>query len=279
VEGIQMRRILVLAIASLMVAACSGSGGGSAAPAASASAPAPVAPPSASASTAVNPAIPGPTPIPGCLPGCVRPDLTRPGDLPTGDYTTQHFFGEQFTVTVPAGWTSMEDSTGEFGLGPKGSTDERRVLFWLDIYPVHDDGVATPVAGFDGTAKALVDWVEADPNVKVIKKSTSHFGDLEATTLELGRSPKAVNVDKGCPPEIQPCVGLFGFPQWSPDFYGVAGPFHVKLYAADAMWGGEKHAIYAVVDAATDDDYADFAPLAVPMVEGARLPLGVEAAE
>jgi hypothetical protein len=96
--------------------------------------------------------------------------------------------------------------------------------------------------------------------------------------LELGRSPKAKDVDPGCPVEFQPCVGLYSFPQWAPDFYGVAGPFHVKLYAADAMWGGQKHAIYAVVDAATDDIYADLAPIATKMIEEARLPLGVEGA-
>jgi hypothetical protein len=42
------------------------------------------------------------------------------------------------------------------------------------------------------------------------------------------------------------------------------------------VWGGEKHAIYAVIDAATDDLYADLAKTAAPMIEGPRLPAGVE---
>jgi hypothetical protein len=205
----------------------------------------------------------------------VTPDLTRPGDLPPGDYTTQHFFGEQLTVTVPDGWTSFEDSTGEFGLKPKGP-DDRKVLFWIDVYPVHDDGRATPIKGFDGTAKSLIGWVEADPNVKVLKTSVGHIGDVEATSLDIGRSPTAKNVDPGCPVEIQPCVGLFSFPQWSPDFYGAAGPFHVRLLAADVTWGGKDHAIYAVIDAPDDDVFADIEPDATKMIEGARLPLGVE---
>ena len=273
-----MRRIVGLAVASLLVGACSSSAGGSAATAP----PAPSASTAAVTSTAPSLAAasdkPSPTPIPGCLPGCVNPDLTRPGNLEAGDYTTQNWFGHEFTISVPAGWTSFEDSTGEFGLQPIGNPDIQKLLFWLDVYPIHDDGSATPIAGFDGTAKSLVAWTEANPNVKVIKKSTGHIGGVDATTLELGRSPKAKNVDPGCPVEIQPCVGLYSFPQWAPDFYGVAGPFHVKLYAADAMWGGQKHAIYAVVDAASDDIYADLAPIATKMIEEARLPLGVEGA-
>jgi hypothetical protein len=51
---------------------------------------------------------------------------------------------------------------------------------------------------------------------------------------------------------------------------------HIKLYAADVVWRGEKHAIYAVIDAATDDLYADLAKTAAPMIEGPRLPAGVE---
>lgn len=267
-----MRRIIVLAAAGLLAAACSSSGGGSASPGASASS-APVASTSASASTAAASTKPSPTPIPGCLPGCVTPDLTRPGDLPTGDYTTQHFFGEQLTVTVPAGWMSFEDSTGEFGLRPSAREDAK-VLFWLDVYPIVD-GPMTPVEGYDGTAKSLIEWIEANPNVEVIEKAEGHIGDLEATTLEFGRSPKAVNVDEGCPTEIRPCVDLLRFPQWGDEFYGVGGPFHVRVIAADVRWGGMDHALYAVIDADDADAFAALAPAAAEMIEGARLPLGV----
>ncbi|HET8784062.1 MAG TPA: hypothetical protein VFM38_00385 [Candidatus Limnocylindrales bacterium] len=273
-----MRKIVGLAVASLLVAACGGSSGGAApaaSPTASTAAIASTGPSLAAASAKPSVAAPSPTPIPGCLPGCVTPDLDRPGDLDAGDYTTRHWFGEQFTITVPAGWTSFEDSTGEFGLQPKGP-DDRKLLFWLDVYPVHDDGMATPIEGFDGTGKSLIAWVEANPNVKVIEKATGRMGDLEATTLELGRSPKAKNYDPGCPVEGRPCVGLFSFPQWGQGFYSVGGPFHIKVYAADVTWGGENHAIYAVIDANDDSIYAAIAPAATSMIEGARLPLGVE---
>ena len=260
-----MRRLVVLAMACALLAACSSSGGGSAS--ASAVAAASVAP-SAAASGAA-------TPIPGCLPECVSPNLTRPGDLPAGDYTTEHFFGGQLTVTVPAGWTSFEDSTGEFGLRPQ-ETEDRAILFWIDVYPIVDGtGTAQPVEGFDGTAKAMVDWIEANPNIAVIEKGAGSLGGLEATTLEFGPSPKAVNVDEECPAEFQPCVGLLSFPQWDGGFYSEGGPFHVQMIAVDATWGGETHGLYAMMSAANDAVFAELDPVATEMIEGARLPEGV----
>ena len=270
-----MRRIVGLAVASLLVAACSGSGGNAGAASASAEAAASTAPSASMAPTSASPAAAASaTPIPGCLPGCVTPNLTRPGDLDAGDYTTRYFFGGQLTVTVPAGWTSFEDSTGEFGLRPSAS-EAAKVLFWLDVYPIVD-GTFKKAEDFDGTAAAMVAWIEHDPNVKVIKKSAGKVGDLAATVLEFGRSPKAKNVDEGCPAEIRPCVNLLSFPQWEPEVYGVAGPFHVRMLAADATWGGQSHGVYAVIDADDDQAFAGIEPAAAAMIDGARLPSGVE---
>ena len=268
-----MRGFVALILVSVLMAACSSSGGGSAAPSAAASASStPVASTSPSASIAAATTKPSPTAIPGCLPGCGIPNLTRPGDLEAGDYTTKYFFGGQLTVTAPAGWTSFEDSTGEFGLQPNGPNDGR-VMFWLDVYPIVD-GPMTPVEGFDGTAKSMIDWIEANPNITVIEKVAASIGGLEATALEFGRSPKAVNVDEGCPVEIRPCVSLVSFPQWEGQ-YGVAGPFHVRIIAADASWGGKSHGVYAVIDTDNDEVFARIAPAATEMIEGARLPVGV----
>ena len=271
-----MRRIVGLAVASLLVAACSGSGGGSASASSGPSAPAsPSESPSATVSVSPSAAaVRSPAAIPGCLPACVTPNLTRPGDLDAGDYTTRYFFGGQLTVTVPAGWTSFEDSTGEFGLRPSAS-EAAKVLFWLDVYPIVD-GTFKKAEDFDGTAAAMVAWIEHDPNVKVIKKSAGKVGDLDATVLEFGRSPKAKNVDEGCPAEIRPCVNLLSFPQWEPEVYGVAGPFHVRMLAADATWGGQSHGVYAVIDADDDHAFAGIEPAAAAMIEGARLPAGVD---
>ncbi len=264
-----MRRLVVLAVMCALSAACSSSGGGAAS--ASAVAAASVAPTAASASAAASGVG---TPIPGCLPACVEPNLIRPGDLPAGDYTTKHFFGGQLTVTVPDGWTSFEDSTGEFALRPQG-TEDRALLFWIDVYPIVD-GTFQPVEGFDGTAKAMVDWIAANPNIAVIEKGIGRFGGLEATTLEFGPSPNAVNVDEECPAEFRPCVGLLSFPQWEGGFYSEGGPFHVRMVAVDATWGGESHGLYAMISAPDDAVFAELAPVATEMIEGARLPEGVK---
>jgi hypothetical protein len=234
--------------------------------------PAPTSIASPSMAAELTPAV---TPIPGCLPGCERAGLTRPGVLPAGDYTTRFFFGGHLTVTVPDGWMSEEDSTGEFKLLPVRSED-RRLVFWIDIYPIVDPGTR-PLEGFDGTASWLMDWVAANPNLKVINDGTAPIGGLEARSLELRRSAKAKNVDPDCPAQLSPCVGLFGFPQWD-GYYGVGGPFHIRIIALDATWGGKPHAVYAVIDADTDDAYSGIASTSMELIEGARLPEGVRPA-
>jgi hypothetical protein len=111
--------------------------------------------------------------------------------------------------------------------------------------------------------------------VDVIETGSGKLGDLEATTLEIGRSPNAVNVDPDCPADMKPCVGLFSFPQWDGEFYSQGGPFHLRLVAVDAVWGGETHGLYAMIEAADDKVFGDFAPGAATLIEGARLPRGV----
>ena len=212
------------------------------------------------------------TPIPGCLPACVDGALIRPGDLPAGEYTTRHFFGGQFTVTVGKGWSSFEDSTGEFGLAPAG-VEGVAVLFWLDAYPVIDP-TSKPVPGIDRSVEGTFCWLEANPNLDVSTRGQAMLGGLPAQSVELTRSPKAKNVDPECPPAGRPCVGLLGFPQWE-FIYSQGGLFHLRLIAADAVWGGERHVIYAMSEAADDGLYAQFESNADALIASARLPIGV----
>ena len=220
-------------------------------------------------------ASPSETPIPGCLPDCLPGQLTVPGDLPAGDYTTKYFFGGQLTVTLPADWTSFEDSTGEFALKPAGS-DGFALLFWLDVYPIVDgvDGGTTPVAGVEPTADGVLGWTEANPNLQA-ERSAASLGGLAAEALDLRPSDAAENVDPDCPAELRPCVGLFGFPQWD-GFFSEGGPFHLRLIAASARWGGQEHVIYAMIDAGTEEAWTAFGSEASAIIDGARLPLGVE---
>lgn len=251
--------------AMFLIAGCTSSSGPSVAVSQSA----------AEASVAPSPdASPSATPIPGCLPECVPPALTVPGDLPAGEYTTQHFFGEQLTVTLPEGWTSFEDSTGEFALRPL-EIEGTALIFWLDVYPIVDDGTGSRLEGVEPTADGVLAWVEANPNLQIIERSDVDLGGLIAHALDIGRAAGAVNTDPECPPEVAPCVGLFGFPQWGGGFFSEGGPFHLRLLAVDATWGGEEHVIYAMIDAADEEAFAAISPAAMAIIESARLPPGV----
>ncbi len=159
-----------LVAAMFLFAGCTGSGGSSVAVSPS------TADSSVSPSTAASPSA---TPIPGCLPACVTGQLVVPGNLPAGEYTTQHFFGEQLTVTLPEGWTSFEDSTGEFGLRPL-EIEGAALIFWVDVYPIVDDGTGTRVEGVEPTVDGVLAWIEANPNVETTERGGATLGGLSA---------------------------------------------------------------------------------------------------
>ena len=261
------REALSLA-AMLFLAGCGPTGSASQAPAGSAGSTPPTDAPTAAA---VATARPSPSPIPGCLPLCVLPNLRMPGRLAAGENKTEYFFGGQFRVTLPdASWNSREDSTGEFELH-QSDGDNMNVEFWLDVYPVIDGPGFPPVPDFDGSAKALVDWIAANKNVKVDHRGPATVGGLTGEVLDFERSPKAVNVDPDCPAEIRPCVALVRFPQWDGPF-DSAGPFKNRLYALDVTWSGAKHAFYAMVATSTVSMFEAFAPVAAPIIQGVQLP-------
>jgi hypothetical protein len=215
---------------------------------------------------------PHPTSLPECLPGCVELNLARPGALAAGSYETRYFFGGQLVVTLPdATWSSKEDSTGEFDLHRDAHAG---IEFWLDIYPVKDPSTER-IDGYDGTASALMDWVADNPNVKVVDRRPARIGRLAGELIDFERAPKAKNVDPGCPVELQPCVGLFGFGQWDGTF-SSGGPFKNRLYAADVSWGGTHHAVYAMLWADDVAFFDMFVPAAAVIVEGAGIPVDVQ---
>jgi len=265
-----MKRAMVSLI--LAVAACQGAGQPTSSPAIAQASPSPAVTPAGSPPRTVT-AAPAVTPIPGCLPACVTGQLTEPGPLPAGDYTTQYFFGGQLTVTLPAdGWSSFEDSTGEFAL--RSPAGEGALLFWIDIYAAIDPG-STPVPGVERTVEGVLGWLRENPNLEVLDEGPATLGGLTAVALDLGPAARAKNVDPGCPAELRPCVGLFSYPEWGDGFFSEGGPFHLRLMAAEATWGGQTHAVYAMIDAVDEDAFAAMAPDMMAIIEGAELPLGV----
>src|SRR5688572_10739051 len=156
-----MKHAMVLLV--LLVAACQSGGQPTPSTAVAPTDPSSATPAGSPAPTvAASPVV---TPIPGCLPECVTGQLTEPGPLPAGDYTTQYFFGGHLTVTLPEGWSSFEDSTGELGLrSPDG---EGALLFWIDIYAAIDPG-SEPVPGVERTVEGVLGWLRENPNLEVL---------------------------------------------------------------------------------------------------------------
>lgn len=262
-----MKRALF--VLGLAVAACQGPAQPTPSTAVAQASPSPAAPAAGSPAVAASPLV---TPIPGCLPACVTGQITEPGALPAGDYTTQYFFGGHLTVTLPEGWSSFEDSSGELGLrSPDG---EGALLFWIDIYAAIDPG-SDPVPGVERTVGGVLGWLRDNPNLEVLDEGPATLGGLTAVALDLGPAARAKNVDPGCPAELRPCVGLFSYPEWGEGYFSEGGPFHLRLIAAEATWGGQTHAVYAMIDAVDDEAFAAMAPDMMEVIEGAQLPLGV----
>ena len=132
------------AIGALLTMALLGAACSSTAPSTSAPSTQPTvtaSPSSSTSETAVD--------LKGCIPGCAGGNYsTEPGDLPEGDYETEWFFGGEMRLTFDSGWTSREDSTGEFQASPPDAPEED-ILFWEDVYPVRPPDRATTWASFD----------------------------------------------------------------------------------------------------------------------------------
>jgi len=260
-----VRHGAVLVMLATVLAAC---GGGS---------PSSIAPTEAAATTLPTEAavatLPPATPLPGCLPECVTGRLSRPNAI-SGDYTTRNFFGSQLTVTVPDGWWGYEDSTSELSIGPVGSEVDRLEI-WIDVYAAKDPQ-GTPDESVERSAEAVTAFAKAQQGIDILEDAPATLGGLPAEGIVYKRAADAINMDAGCPAEIQPCLYEFGYPEWDGAF-GEGGHFHSRLVIAKATWGGQTHAIYAMYWA-DDASYAYDADTARAIVEGARLPADVKPA-
>jgi hypothetical protein len=267
-----MRRIPVFLVVAGLVTAC---GGGAATPSLAPS----VAPTQAAVATVLPTSAPTvaavltnppPTPIPGCLPQCWQGRLTRPGAI-SGSYTTKNFFGGHLTVSVPDGWASREDSTGEFAVG-RPNDESASIEFWIDVF-----AAKTPAGAKDETvamdAPSMVDWFTSKKILTVIDRSPTTLDGIPAERIEYRRNAKAATEDPGCPSEIQPCSVAFSYPEWDGAF-GEGGPFHSQLIVADAMWGGQRHAIY-VMFWGDETSYPELIDQVNAVIASIHLPEGV----
>jgi hypothetical protein len=208
--------------------------------------------------------------IPGCAPKCLTPGGTTPGDLPAGRYKTRYFFAGQMTLVFPRGWTSDEDSTGEFSASPK-ATPDARVIFWEDVFAV--TAVKPGTWRRDGplmrTSASLLGWLQTNPNLAVSKPTTGKIGKIRARIVDVRVSANAVNDDPGCPAKA--CVNFLRFPQWD-EPYGIAGKSITRFYLSDVRYGGVRHLFVVAVEAVGTAQLNALLPAAKKLIATVRVP-------
>ena len=187
----------------------------------------------------------------GCIPACAAGNSIVPGDLPEGAYETEWFFGGEMRLTFDSGWTSREDSTGEFHASPLDDPDSD-VLFWEDVYPVRPPDGATTWAAFDEperikgvplTTAGLLGWMRSSSQLDVSAPTHGEIGNLPAKVVDVRVADDAVDDDpKNCPSPA--CFNFIGFPQWD-GAWGLAYP--ARFYLSDVSYGGRDHLIVVAI--------------------------------
>jgi hypothetical protein len=210
--------------------------------------------------------------IPGCAPLCLSPGITTPGDLPAGKYTTKFFFAHRMTLSLAKGWSSGEDSTGEFKVGPKAAPDSL-VLFWEDVYavtPSNPIGFWRRVGPLRRTSASLLAWLRKNRNLTISKSVSGRIGSVRARVVDVSVSARAVNDDPGCPAAA--CANFLQFPQWDGP-YGIAGTSVTRLYLADVRYGGQQHLFVAAIEGVTRAGLDSFLPAAEKLIATVRVPV------
>lgn len=223
-----------------------------------------VAPP-ASAQAARSPdADAEPDEIDGCIPACGPTGIIEPGRLSPGEYETGWFFGGEMRLTVDAGWTSPEDSTGEFSV----ASHQDRILFWVDTYPVEDGRrVRVPM-----TAAGLLRGLRSSTQLDVSGSSEGSIGALPATVVDIRVAADAVNDERDNPwCRVRTCALFLGFPQWD-GVFGIAGTEVQRFYLSDVTYGGVDHLFVAVISPDGSTDMGVFAPRAERVIATVRVP-------
>jgi hypothetical protein len=249
VPGLQrMSTIGLLCAMTLVGAACTGSS-----PVAASSAQPSATEPSSSASEDNGQ-------LDGCMPRCKNGNSTTPAYLPAGEYQTEWFFGGEMRLTFDdSGWTSREDSTGEFVVSPSDVPDENDILFWEDVYPVEPPtgtwNTVMPIkmrriAGVPLTAAGLLDWMTSSSQLQVSAPTPGTIGDIPATVVDVSVADDAVNDDPNCP--VRACFNFLGFPQWDGPWGIAGGP--VRFYLSDVTYGGRDHLFVAAIYPVHPDD-------------------------
>ena len=159
------------------------------------------------------------------------------GLLGSGTYHTKVFRpGFAFTISTP-GWENLADEGGDFGLLSIDSPGDG-IYFFRQARATTPDGLV--VADVPSTAKALEDWLVANPTLTASPAVHAPIGGLDGDRLEFTIAPGVVAHQSDCP--VQVCVPLFrgrdpsSKPTWTWD-WGSAGPERQRVYLLSAKDG------------------------------------------
>lgn len=168
------------------------------------------------------------------------------------------------TLSLPSGWSSPEDSTGEFSISPNNGRDD--INFWEDVYPTEG---GKRVKGVPITASGLLTWLRTDPNLQTSDPVRGKIGDLPATLVDVRIAKGPKNEGPHCPAHA--CLLFLGFPQWDGSF-GIAGKQVQRFYLADVRYGGVAHLFVAVIYPEDPSDFSHLASLGQPVIASVSVP-------
>jgi hypothetical protein len=112
------------------------------------------------------------------------------GPIPAGRYTTK-IFTPQLTYTVPAGWSNLEDTPGNFLLVPPGGHLEGVNAGTSDFIGVYTSVVpiagckSSPPPGVDITPPAFSRWLRNHPGFSATKAHPTTVGGLHGVVVDL----------------------------------------------------------------------------------------------
>jgi hypothetical protein len=225
------RTLLVMAAASLLVAACTSSGQSSATP----SPPRSRTPSLTATATALPLVLPRPTDIP--TDGTCEAGHSCLGILTVGTHHTQ-VFEPGFSFEMPVtGWENIAQEGGVFQLLPIDSPGDA-IAFFREPRATDENG--GPVAGVGSTVPELTSWLRSNQLLTVSAPFHTAVGRHDAVRMDIAIAPGAQAHQSDCP--VQVCVRFFKgidpsrLPAWEWD-WGSAGTEHQRLYLLSVKGG------------------------------------------
>jgi hypothetical protein len=250
---------MAAAVVGALLSACQSGGGSGTSSAAG-----------ASASSTPRPSSASPAELPG---GCTE---NAPCRFDAGTYSLgMRSVLPGMTLTLPAGWSSLENDEGELSLVPPGQPDDR-LFVWIDLVAVKSTGPGhgtTVLTKVKPTPEGLIGWLTSNPDFTIVAKpaATTIAGNPMRTVM-LAVSRSAQFGDPECPANPR-CAALFTKPGlWGKNFYAIGGEGEAWLSFGTIRTKATSHTLILGLDALNHADLAKLAAAARPILQSIQLP-------